>query len=84
MATVFGAKKGDNAVFGIITSGAEKASLEWSIGSSNIGYSSIYPEFRIRGFNYIKRPENYVTTTTLGAFKIFSKGIVTDKISIKY
>jgi len=81
---VFGAKKGDNAIFAVITSGAEAASLNWNIGSANIGYSSVYPEFRIRGFSYIERPENFVTTTTLGAFKIFSDGIVTKPLEIEY
>jgi len=81
---VFGAKKGDKAIFAIITSGAEAASINWNIGSANIGYSSVYPEFRIRGFRYIERPENFVTTTTLGAFKVFSDGIVTQPLEIEY
>lgn len=81
---VFGAKKGDNAIFAVITSGAEAASINWNIGSANIGYSSIYPQFRIRGYSYIERPENFVTTTTLGAFKILSDGIVAKPIEIEY
>ena len=81
---VFGAKKGDNAIFAVITSGAETAAINWNIGSANIGYSSVYPEFRIRGFSYIKRPDNFVTTTTLGSFKIFSDGIVTRPLEIEY
>ena len=81
---VFGAKKGDNAIFAVITSGAEAAAINWNVGSANIGYSTVYPEFRIRGFNYIKRPENFVTTTTLSAFKIFSDGIVTKPLEIEY
>ncbi len=81
---VFGAKKGDNAIFAVITSGAEAAAINWNIGSANIGYSSVYPEFRIRGFSYIKRPDNFVTTTTLGSFKIFSDGIVTRPLEIEY
>ncbi|MBR4282175.1 MAG: hypothetical protein IKT35_00505, partial [Clostridia bacterium] len=44
----------------------------------------VYPEFRIRGFSYIERPENFVTTTTLGAFKVFSSGIVTKPLVIDY
>jgi len=81
---VFGAKKGNNAIFAVITSGAETASLNWNVGSANIGYSSVYPEFRVRGFNYIERPENFVTTTTLGAFKLLSDGIVTKPLQIEY
>ena len=81
---VFGAKKGDKAIFAVIASGSEAASVNWNIGSANIGYSSVYPEFRIRGFSYIERPQNFVTTTTLGAFKIFSDGIVTKPLVIEY
>jgi len=81
---VFGAKKGNNAIFAVIASGSEAAAINWNIGSANIGYSSIYPEFRIRGYSYIERPENFVTTTTLGAFKIFSDGIVTKPLVTEY
>ena len=81
---VYGAKKGNNALFAIIKSGAQTATLKWNIGSSNIGYSSVYPQFFLRGFNYIRRPESFVTTTTLGAFKILDDGIITDKIAIEY
>ena len=81
---VFGAKKGENAIFAVITSGAEAASLNWNIGSENIGYSTVYPEFRIRGFSFIERPENFVTTTTLGSFKVFSDGIIDSSIIIEY
>ncbi len=81
---IFGVKKGDNAILAVITSGAEAAAINWNIGSNNIGYSSVYSEFRIRGFSYIKRPENFVTTTTLGEFKIFSDGIVTKPLEIEY
>ncbi len=81
---VFGAKKGNNALFAVLSSGAESASLNWTVGSDNIGYSTIYPQFTIRGFRYIRRPENFVTTTTLGAFKIFGEGIVTKPVSVTY
>lgn len=81
---VYGAKKGSNALFATITSGAQSAALNWSIGNENIGYSSIYPEFCIRGFSNIKRPDSFITTTTLGSFKIFDDGIIDEKIRIKY
>jgi len=81
---VYGVKKGDNAVLAVISSGAEAASIRWNVASDNICFSTIYPEFRIRGFSYIERPENFVTTTTLGAFKILSDGIVTKPLEIEY
>ncbi len=59
---VFGSKQGSNAVLGVITSGAEQASIEWNVGSKTIGYSSVYPSFRIRGYNLIEAPEGYAGT----------------------
>ena len=81
---IFAAKKGDSAVLGVISSGAPSASINWNIGSNDIGYSTVYPSFRIRGFKNIERPENFITTTTLGNFKVFDKGILTSPVKAEY
>ena len=81
---IFAAKKGDSAVLGVISSGAPSASINWNIGSNDIGYSTVYPSFRIRGFKNIERPENFITTTTLGNFKVFDKGILTTPVKAEY
>ncbi len=71
-------------MLGVISSGAPSASISWNIGSNDIGYSTVYPSFRIRGFKNIERPENFITTTTLGNFKVFDKGILTTPVKAEY
>lgn len=52
----FGVKEKENALFAIITDGSEQAYLDWNIGSDNVGYSTVYPYFRIRGYNLVNPP----------------------------
>ena len=47
---VLGAKFGEQAVFGIIEEGAESSLLNLKVGSTSIGYSSIYVTYQVRGF----------------------------------
>lgn len=47
---VFGAKFGEQAVFGIIEGGAEASLLNLSVGATSIGYSSVYLTYQLRGF----------------------------------
>lgn len=79
---VYGMKSGDKAVLGIITSGAEGAELSWNIGSQNIGYSSVYPFFRIRGYNLIHAPEGFTTTEV--EIKVFDEYINTTPLSVSF
>lgn len=46
---VFGAKNGNNALLGIITSGAETAEIRASAGNSRFGFSGVYATFNVRG-----------------------------------
>lgn len=79
---VFGMKNGDDAVFGIIESGAEGAEIAWNIGAENIGYSSVYPFFRIRGYNLIHAPSGFTTTEV--ELKSFSDYINTTPLTVAY
>lgn len=47
---VFGAKAGEQAVCGIIEDGAESSLLDMKIGSTSIGYSSVYVTYQLRGY----------------------------------
>ena len=47
---VLGAKFGNQAVFGIIEDGAESSLLDLKVGSTSIGYSSVYVTYQLRGF----------------------------------
>lgn len=79
---VYGMKKGDKAVLGIITSGKESAELSWNVGSQNIGYSSVYPFFRIRGYNLIHAPEGFTATEV--EIKVFDEYINTTPLSVAF
>jgi len=46
---VFGAKNNENAVLGIITSGAETADITAYVGEERFGYSGVYATFNLRG-----------------------------------
>lgn len=46
---VFGVKRGDDGIFAIITEGSESGSVLIDAYNKNIGYSSVYPEFAVRG-----------------------------------
>ena len=48
---VFAAQNVDNAMFAIIESGAEYASLSARAGDIDTGYSNVYPLFKLRGYN---------------------------------
>ena len=51
---VFGAVDGDEAMYGIITSGAECSSVGAKAGESVLGYSGVYPVFGVRSYNSVQ------------------------------
>ena len=79
---IFGKKQGDNAILGIINSSEERAYLSWDIGSSAKKYSSIYPFFRIRGYDIVKRPSGFVMS--LAEIPIYDDYITEELLSVKY
>ncbi len=79
---VFGAKNGDSALFAIITDGAELANLNWNIGSQNIGYSTVYPHFKIRGYNLVNPPARFANTKA--QIQVFDTAITGNPLSVAY
>lgn len=79
---VFGVKRLERALLGIIDSGAESASVSWNVGSQNIGYSSVYPFFRIRGYSLVEAPRGFYSP--LSEIQVFAKYINTVPLSVKY
>lgn len=79
---VFGVKNGDSALFGIIESGDSQASIAWNIGSKDVKYSSVYPFFRIRGYNMINPPRGF--NSPLTEVQSFSKYINTTPLTVAY
>ena len=79
---VFGSKKDDSAITGIITSGAEQASFLTNIGSRNIGYSTVYPFFRMKGYENVKRPPRYLIANY--EIKLYGKSISDTPLRVSY
>lgn len=51
---VYGAKYKENAIFAVITSGAEQAFISAQAGDADVGYSSVCSKFYIRGYDNIE------------------------------
>lgn len=81
---VFGVKKADKALLGVIDSSASAATIEWELGSDTYGCSTVYPTFRLRGTNLISRPDNFISITTLSEINIFTEGALKNEIRVKY
>ena len=79
---VFGVKTGGSALFGIIDSGDSQAQLAWNIGSKDVKHSSVYPLFRIRGYNMIKPPNGF--NSPLTEVQYFAKYINTTPLTVNY
>lgn len=47
---VFGAKSGKTASLGIIEQGAESSLIDMTIGSTSVGFSSVYVTYQLRGY----------------------------------
>lgn len=71
---VFGTSRKNGGLIGIITSGAEQSSICWNMGSSSVGYSSVYPFFRIRGYSLEKTPSGF-GWTALTHIKLFDESV---------
>ncbi len=79
---VFGAKKGDKAILGVIESGVESASINWNIGSENIGLSTVYATFAFRGYSLTTPPRGYSGTTKY--IKLMADFINPTPLSVAY
>ena len=79
---IFGKKQGNNAILGIITSSAERAYLNWDIGSSAKKFSSVYPFFRIRGYDVVERPAGF--SMSMWEIPIYDDYIIEEVLTIQY
>lgn len=79
---VFGVKSGDGGMLGIITSGAESATVNAVAGDSQLGFSAVYPSFDLRGASV-----SYIKGTNGGSNEVwkYTKDISsTLKFTVKY
>lgn len=77
----FGAKNGDEAVFGIIEQGAGAAVIEAQTGYARSGYSNVYPTFYLRGYD-VFRFGSYATGNNITTR--VSDDIAKHKFSVAY
>lgn len=79
---VFGVKNADNALFAVITDGAETATVCAQAGDTDIGYASVYSSFCLRGsdVSYVSGKDGY----NEAVYK-YTDGIVDiDSVSVEY
>lgn len=78
---VFGSAdaSGSRGVFGIITSGAGAATLQVNYANKNIGYTTVYPRFDIRGYQNVTA-RGMITKES----KLYSDEFISEKISVSY
>ena len=83
---IFGMKSGDTGLCAIIDSAAERSYINWNIGSSNIRYSTVYPYFRIMGYNLIKKPSGFANgfSDSSPETKAFNGSINPESLSVSY
>lgn len=77
---VFGVKKGNSALLGIIENGAETAVINATVGSETYRYSSTYPEFVVRGKQDVIT--KYVGTNTKYKNPIYTDDIISGSFSV--
>lgn len=80
---IFGVARENGGLLAIITSGAEQASIGWNMGSTAVGYSSIYPFFRVRGYSLEKTPSGF-GWTGLSYIKFFDKSVTETVFKVEY
>ena len=79
---IFGVRRGDAALLGIISEGAGLASIDAIAGDSRIGWACVYPTFQLRGSDMvdIQNRESYAQKV-----KSFSKNLVDlDRAEVLY
>ena len=95
---VFGATNGKKASLGIIEQGAESSLLNMTVGSTSIGYSSVYVTYQLRGYTtnvkelYNNRYyEGFVysnnmieTPLTIGFYPLTGEGVGYSKMAETY
>lgn len=80
---VFGVARETGGLFANISSGAEQSVICWNMGSSAVGYSGVYPRYRLRGYSLIKTPNNF-GWTSLNYIKMFDESVTETPFRVDY
>lgn len=79
---VFGVKTGDDALVGIIESGAEAAAICWNVGSTNTISSGAYSKFYIRGYTNVEAPRGFAQA--LSEIKYYADHVIQTTVKTVY
>ena len=79
---VFGIKSGDGGLCAIIDTAAERAYINWSVGADSLKYSSVYPYFRIMGYNLIQQARGFGRLAPES--KVFNEVMNPERLSVTY
>lgn len=79
---VFGVKTGDDALVGIIESGAEAAAICWNVGSTNTVSSGTYSKFYIRGYTNVEAPRGFAQA--LSEIKYYADHVIQTTVKTVY
>lgn len=74
---VFGVKDGNDALVGIMESGAEQGSVEFSAGNTRIDFSNVAATFNVRGFDIYADSHSYSSTITTRVSKMMVDNTLT-------
>ncbi len=74
---VFGVKDGEDAVMGIIESGAEHSEIEMSVGRKTAKFSNVAANFYVRGYDIYADKYTYTATITTRLSKEMVKSTLT-------
>ena len=80
---VFGSIRETGGLVAIISSGAEQSSICWNMGSSSVGFSSVYPFYRLRGYSLEKTPNGF-GWTALNYIQYFDESVVESAFQVDY
>ncbi len=80
---VFGTVRETGGLVAIISQGTEQSSICWNMGSSAVGYSSVYPFYRLRGYSLEKTPNGF-GWTALSHIKYFDESVVESVFQVDY
>lgn len=75
---VYGAKQGKVATCAIIESAADSSNISVNAGSITIGYSAVYTDFQVRGYN-----ESFIKGN-VNRQDVYAKSMVTTPLTIGY
>lgn len=79
---VFGVKTDNDALVGIIESGAEAAAICWNVGSTNTFSSGAYSKFYIRGYTRVEAPRGF--SQALSEINYYADHVIQTKVKTVY